>query len=312
MKKYNTHNSRNYGYGKQLAFAGKKAINDRYGDGKFATKASHSARFKQFADWCKLQGINDARKITLDNISSYARELSSQVDAGLKSVSYAQNQLSSVNVVVSTMRGDSKLSVSPSSLVGERSHIREAVPLSLDRQTYELAVSRLESEEAKLALAFAREFGMRLREAGLFRPKGALTEFIKNGTFNIHQGVKGGRTVDRLIQPSKSQVQLLVRAQQVLGARCLVDRVGKYTEWKNKFYREYENCGAHGAIGKFHDNRAAFACEMYQKITGSPAPVVAGSRVISKERDKEARMQISHMLGHGRIDVIAQYIGTGK
>lgn len=312
MKKHNTHNSRNYGYGKQLAFAGKQAINDRYGDGKFATKASHAARFKQFADWCKQQGVNDARKINGETIASYARELSNQVDAGLKSVSYAQNQLSSINVVVSTMRGDSTLKVSPSSLVGERSHIRETVPLSLDRQTYELATGRLKSEEAKLTLAFAREFGMRLREAGLFRPQDAMTEFIKNGTFNIQRGVKGGRTADRFIHPSKSQVQLLVRAQQLLGARCLVDRVGKYTEWKNTLYREYENCGAHAAIGKFHDNRAAFACEMYQKITGSPAPVVVGHRVIPRERDKEARMQISRMLGHGRIDVVAQYIGSGK
>ncbi len=180
MKKHNTHNSRNFGYGKQLAFAGKQAIQDRYGEGKYATRASHGARFKQFADWCKQQGVNDARKITEDTISSYARELSRQVDSGLKSVSYAQNQLSSINVVISTMRGDRKLKVSPSSLVGERSHIRDTVPLSLDRQTYELASSRLQSVEAKLALAFAREFGMRLREAGLFCPKGAMCSGIVN------------------------------------------------------------------------------------------------------------------------------------
>ncbi|MFY8299456.1 hypothetical protein AAEU28_11855 [Pseudoalteromonas sp. SS15] len=310
MKKLNNHESRNFGYGKQLAFAGKQALLDRYGEGRFATQASHYARFKQFADWCKNNGIRDARKIDSDIISAFANSLSERVNNNSLSVSYAQNQLSTVNVVLSTMRGDKSLVVSPSSLVGERSHIRQSVPLSLSRERYELAHQKLLTVDSKLTLAFAREFGMRLREAALFRPMDAVTECFKKGGFNIHRGVKGGRQAKRFITPNSRQLQLLSHSQQVLGHRALVDRVGNYAEWKNRFYREYENSGAHGVIGKYHDNRAAFACEMYKKITGSPAPVVAGKRLISRERDKDARLKISLMLGHGRIDVVSQYIGS--
>lgn len=312
MKKLNNHDSRNFGYGKQLAFAGKQAIIDRYGEGKFATQASHYARFKQFAGWCKQNSIRDARKIDSEVISKFATSLIERVDNGSLSVSYAQNQLSTVNVVLSTMRGDKSLSVSPSSIIGKRSLIRESSPLSLDRGNYEMAYQKLQTEDAKLTLAFAREFGMRLREAALFRPMDAVTEYLIKGQFNIHRGVKGGRKADRFITPNSQQVQLLSHAQQILGHRALVDKVGNYAEWKNRFYREYENSGAHGIIGKYHDNRAAFACEMYEKITGSLAPVVSGVRLISRERDKDARLKISRMLGHGRIDVVSQYIGSMK
>ncbi|MBQ4862679.1 hypothetical protein J8L98_13365 [Pseudoalteromonas sp. MMG013] len=171
MKKHNNQDSRNFGYGKQLAYAGKQALNDRYGaDGKFSTRASHAARFNQFAQWCKSDGINDARKITAEHIAAYASDLSNQVASGEKAVSYAQNQLSSVNVVLSTMRGNTALNVSPSKLVGERSHIRDTVPLSLERSNFDRALKLMPSGEGKLAVFLAREFGLRLREVGLFRP----------------------------------------------------------------------------------------------------------------------------------------------
>ena len=38
----NVGGNRNYGYGKQLAWAGKNALADRYGHGHFATRAAHA------------------------------------------------------------------------------------------------------------------------------------------------------------------------------------------------------------------------------------------------------------------------------
>lgn len=312
MKKLNNHESRNFGYGKQLAFAGKQALVDRFGEGKFATRASHEARFTQFATWCKQQGIKDARHINKNVVLAFANALSDRVNTGQTSVNYAQNQLSSVNVVLAAMRGDRSLAVSPASLVGERTHLRQTAPLSLNRASYEAAKTQLQTEHAKLALAFAREFGMRLREAGLFRPQEALKEVQTTGGFNIHRGTKGGRTALRTINPTPENLRLLAQAQKALGRGSLVDRVGNYTQWKNAFYREYERSGAHGLIGKFHDNRAAYACEVYKRVTGAAAPVVAGRRLVSKELDKQARMIISRLLGHGRLDVVAQYIGSSK
>lgn len=60
----------------------------------------------------------------------------------------------------------------------------------------------------------------------------------------------------------------------------------------------------------FHELRAAYACERYEQITQHQAPI-NGGRCYEIDRclDRDARTQISYELGHGRIDVVAAYIG---
>ncbi len=36
--------TRNFGYGKQMAWAGKNALHDRYGEGHYGTQAAHEER----------------------------------------------------------------------------------------------------------------------------------------------------------------------------------------------------------------------------------------------------------------------------
>ena len=60
----------------------------------------------------------------------------------------------------------------------------------------------------------------------------------------------------------------------------------------------------------FHELRAAYACELYEQITHHPAPINGGQCCeVDRHLDREARTQISYELGHGRIDVVATYIG---
>ena len=66
---------------------------------------------------------------------------------------------------------------------------------------------------------------------------------------------------------------------------------------------------AHNLQG-FHELRAAYACERYEQITQHPAPINGGQGCqVDGKLDHEARRQISYELGHGRIDVVAAYIG---
>lgn len=66
---------------------------------------------------------------------------------------------------------------------------------------------------------------------------------------------------------------------------------------------------AHGLKG-LHELRAAYACERYEKITQHRAPINGGQCCeLDKHLDREARRQISYELGHGRIEVVAAYIG---
>ena len=292
-----------------MHYAAKQVLADRYGtDNKFGTQASHYARFKQFSTWCKTQGIKDARDLNQQIVASYANSLSEKVDKKEMTVSYAQNLISSVNVVLSALRANNNLKISPSNAVGVRCHIRENSPISYDRTQYQLALDKLTTPEAKMALAFAREFGLRLREAGLFRPKDALAQYHRTGKINIQRGVKGGRSTPREITITARQVALLERAREVLGkAQCLVDKYGKYTEWKNSFYREYQESGARDLIGKFHDNRAAFACEKLYELTGKEARVINPHTSLTKKEEYAAKVEIAAMLGHGRVHVVASY-----
>ena len=59
MSKFTT--QRNFGYGKQMDWAGHQALMDIYGRGHFGTVASHTQRWRQFCNWAKfLHGVNDA------------------------------------------------------------------------------------------------------------------------------------------------------------------------------------------------------------------------------------------------------------
>lgn len=66
---------------------------------------------------------------------------------------------------------------------------------------------------------------------------------------------------------------------------------------------------AHNLKG-FHELRAAYACERYEQITQHRAHINCGQCCLTdRNLDREARRQISYELGHGRIDVVAAYIG---
>jgi hypothetical protein len=65
--------------------------------------------------------------------------------------------------------------------------------------------------------------------------------------------------------------------------------------------RGYTGEGLHGL-------RSAYACERYEALTGSPAPV-AGGEVPDRALDREARSIIAEELGHSRIDVTNEYMG---
>jgi len=111
---------RNFGYGKKITWAAKNALNDRYGVGHYGTKASHEWRWKVFADYLKSElNIKDARDIKKDVVAKYGDYLRQQVLSKRMAVAYAQNLLSTVNIILSTMRKDTQLRISPSLFVGE-------------------------------------------------------------------------------------------------------------------------------------------------------------------------------------------------
>lgn len=113
---------RNFGYGRQLSYAGPQALKDMFGGGHYGTVKAHSDRWQAFVKWCRSEqgpGINDARQIDRKVLANYAAYLHDVVGCGDLAVSTAQNRLSSVNRTLAALRGDHCVKLfSPSKALG--------------------------------------------------------------------------------------------------------------------------------------------------------------------------------------------------
>ena len=302
-----------------MAWAGAQAIKDRYGDGHFATVAAHTARWRQFTAWAKeTMGIRDARNVNREVVVNYGEALSTKVTAGEHSITYAQNLLSTVNVVLEALRGDRQVRISPAALVGKRSHARAEAPLGLERNDVRQCTEKLRTTghpRIAAVVELARELGLRLREASLLDTRAALRQGRSHGAVNITVGTKGGRghRVDRWVPISTTAIEALERAATVQGdGRNLIPDDIAWHQWNNYVHHVWAATRNHTKLGKLHDLRAAYACERYLTLTGSPAPVVSRARLVNRETDRLARETIAHELGHTRVDVVVAYIGGGR
>ncbi len=307
---------RNFGYGKQMAWAGKQALRVRYGNGRYGTVDGHTERWRQFVAWCRTErGIRDARLVNRSTVNAYGTCLADKVTTRSMSVSYAQNLLSSVNVVLESMRGDRRIRVAPAAIVGKRSHVRGQAPAGLDRQAVRQCADQLRTnghERIASVVELARELGLRIREASMLDARGALRQAMKHGAVNITAGTKGGRGhhIDRWVPVSKTGMGCLVRAAKAQGnSRNLIPTDLTWRQWNTRVHHIWARVRDDYSLKKLHDLRAAYACERYRSITGSVAPVVAGRRLADRSADRAARQTIAQELGHARSDVVAAYIG---
>jgi integrase len=311
---------RNFGYGRQLSYAGPQALRDMFGGGHYGTVKAHCDRWQAFVKWCRSEqgpGINDARQIDRKVLADYTAYLREVVGRGDLAVSTAQNRLSSVNRTMAALRGDQcvKLS-SPSKALGmQRNGVRQSVPQGQDRKQVMQIVDALCSRDQRRAAAIvllARATGMRLREAILADLPRLSREANDQGRINIQDGTKGGRagaSAPRWIAVDEIVRRALGFARQVspAGSRNLIAPNENYLNVVKEVVRPARHIlHAHNLKG-FHELRAAYACERYEQITQHRSPINGGH--VDKNLDRQARRQISYELGHGRIDVVAAYIG---
>ncbi|CAM3705506.1 Integrase [Pseudomonas reidholzensis] len=314
---------RNFGYGRQLSYAGPQALNDLFGGGHYGTVRAHSDRWQAFVKWCRSEqgpGINDARQIDRKVLGDYAAYLHDLVRRGDLAVSTAQNRLSSVNRTMAALRGDQYVKLpSPSkALAMQRTGVRQSVPQGQDREQVKQILDTLcrnHQLRAATIILLARSTGMRLREAILADLPRLNREAKAFGRINIQDGTKGGRagaSAPRWIAVNDNVRGALEFAMQVspVGSRNLIAPHESYLYVLQRIIRPARDIlHAHNLKG-FHELRAAYACERYEEITHHRAPINGGQcPEVDRYLDREAREQISYELGHGRIGVLAAYIG---
>ncbi|UVH49578.1 integrase domain-containing protein [Pseudomonas sp. CBSPBW29] len=314
---------RNFGYGRQLSYAGPQALKDMFGCGHYGTVKAHCDRWLAFVKWCRSEqgpGINDARQIDRKVLADYAAYLHDVVRRGDLAVSTAQNRLSSVNRTMAALRGDQCVKLpNPSKALGmQRTGVRHTIPQGQDREQVKQIVDALcrhHQLRAAAVVLLARATGMRLREAILADLPRLSHEANVLGRINIQDGTKGGRagaSAPRWIAVDDHVRGALGFARQVspAGSRNLIAPNERYLEVLQEFVRPARGILHEHNLKGFHELRAAYACERYEHITQYPAPINGGQCCqVDRNLDREARRQISYELGHGRIDVVAAYIG---
>ena len=270
--------------------------------------------------------IKEAHEINNKVLQLYANYLRARLEGQGKplAVTTAQNRLSTCNVVMKCLRGNRDIRIRPAEALEARRKTVRTHPPELSRDALIKVQDGLFAQgqtHIAVTLGLCREFGLRVREAALLDCWKALNQAAE-GVIRIERGTKGGRSkstttspssVKRLVPVTSNGIDALEKAAKLQGSKDnlvvdgqrLVDFMALLRKHSHPFLQQ------HGFQNR-HELRAAYACERYQKITGSPAPIIAGGRQASKKDDLKARETIALELGHGRPDVLAAYVGSPK
>ena len=308
--------SRNFGLGQRdMAKAGQVALENSAKSGavSFSTAATNGERWNSFTAWAKENDVKKMENVTQELVREYGRDLAEKVIAGDLAAATAQNYLSAVNSVMTIATKGEWQSVSPTKACGieQRSAVRQDAPGALDRAAYGRAVEAVRDqvgERAGAAVELCRELGLRSKEASLLDARGALAEASARGTVTITEGSKGGREREVPIT-NQGQREALDRAAQAQGdARAVMPPDQNWKTWREGELRDARELVQEHTGGGLHDLRAAHACERYEQLTGHAAPC-AGGEIADKARDEAARLAVAEELGHGRAEVVAEYVG---
>lgn len=314
---------RNFGYGRQLSYAGRQALKDLFAGGHFATVKAHSDRWQAFVRWCRSKdgpGYNDARQIDRQTLQDYATHLRELIQQGELCISTAQNRLSSVNRTLAALRGNQDVKIAnPSQALGQqRSTVRMRAPDGQNLQQVQRVLEALRAQQYERVAAIVlltRTTGMRLREAILADLPRLRREAELLGRINIQDGTKGGRSgasAPRWVMVNdevKAALELARKASPTASRNLLAPSETYAMLLQHTVLPAREILHEYGLKG-FHELRAAYACERYEYLTGYAAPVNGGYGYrIDRNLDQQARQQISLELGHYRVDVVSAYVG---
>ncbi len=158
----------------------------------------------------------------------------------------------------------------------------------------------------RMSLELQAAFGLRREEAIKFQPgyadKGNNILAIKD------TWAKGKRAREIPIRTA-AQREVLDRAHQLAGNGSMIP---SHLLYKHQV-KQYEGQTQTAGLSKLHGLRHAYAQARYQELTGWPAPLAGGpsrKELTPEQRDidRQARLEISQEMGHGRIQIMVIYL----
>jgi site-specific recombinase XerC len=168
-------------------------------------------------------------------------------------------------------------------------------------------LDRITDTYVRMSLRLQAAFGLRREESIKFRPSMA-----DQGDHIAVKGswAKGGR--ERMIPvTTREQRAVLDEAHRLAGSGSLIPANKSYIQQRQVYDGQ---CKAAG-LSTMHGLRHRYAQRRYEALTGWTSPKAGGPHAVQldlfqRQRDRQARQQISRELGHERIAVMAVYLGA--
>ena len=306
---------RNGGFGRTPEYAARRVLRRQVSRGYIGelTAKTHLARFRPFAVFMKETfSIRDMTLVEKIHVVEYAQRMNGEYSAA-----YAQNLISTVNVVLVLLTHRKWIPVSPAVLTGKRRNNCRMKPVMIipPGAIPNMLIGRV--PEAELDhLRMIDFFGLRAREAALIDVPCALREIELNRQIDVRRGTKGGRgwSVGREVPVSAEAEEFLRRLSEGLdGASTIIPEDCGRDQFLRRSSRV--NLPALKSIGlsTLREVRALVAARWYIQLTGCPPPCNLGEqsdRLADREVDRAARKTIAKMLGHNRIEIMNAYVGA--
>ena len=187
--------------------------------------------------------------------------------------------------------------------IGKRDNVaRKSKALKLD----EKKLSAISDQHVRLSIRLQAAFGLRREESIKFSP----TYAMQDDHIKLKPSwTKGGRVRTVPIR-NDEQRQLLDEIKEFAKGGALIPAQKNYVEHLHRYERQLRNAG----LTKLHGLRHAYAQQRYFELTGWKAPVAGGptSKQLTPEQlgpDYDARVIVSHELGHARVEIAVVYLG---
>lgn len=178
----------------------------------------------------------------------------------------------------------------------------------------EAKVAAIEKEDPWVgaALRMMLDFGLRLTEAILFRPRTA----VVGNVVRVEDGTKGGRT--RQVEVRTPAQRHALKAAAEMAARSergnLIPPRKEPSQQRGRIYyvlRKHGICKAASGCTP-HGLRHQFAGDRYEALSGTPPTVRGGSGILDAAAEEEAKRTLTNELGHSRVGILSAYLGPPK
>jgi hypothetical protein len=179
-------------------------------------------------------------------------------------------------------------------------NVSKAIELDLGR------LAQINDPYTQMSLKLERAFGLRRKESIMIRPAWA----DRGDRIVLLDSWAKGKRAREIPVRNAEQRQVLDEAKQFAGKGSLIPKEMRYVEQVKRFETQCRKVGIHHVHGLRHH----YAQERYRELTGWECPANGGpkSKALTPEQkaiDHEARMKITEELGHGREQIVAQYLG---